>query len=193
MKYPWEVNPWLAMVMGKPKAVCEPIECPPFPAVPAKEKDDSYVPAQTRTLFPQQRKRKQGRPWQMEVDEARQVTLETWFRMLIEYPAASKATGQMMQHQTRDEKMQVLRDILENKATSTIRSRALDFGYVLNWLVKSGGDPSDISERDCYTYCGHLRDERAAPTSGNRFKEAVTFARYVFGWTVSDDAISSTR
>eukprot|EP00971_Amphidinium_carterae_P310447 6169165-Amphidinium_carterae.1 len=36
-------------------------------------------------------------------------------------------------------------------------------------------------------------DQGAAPTSGQRFKETITFVHHVFGWNVEKDAVNSRR
>eukprot|EP00971_Amphidinium_carterae_P219676 4361411-Amphidinium_carterae.1 len=98
-----------------------------------------------------------------------------------------------MQSQTKAEKIQILRDTLESKATSTLRVRALDVGKFFKWLVQNGFDPSDISEEECYAYCQDLRIRYCAATSANRFKEALAVVKHVMGWRISQEAVDSPR
>eukprot|EP00971_Amphidinium_carterae_P226858 4499283-Amphidinium_carterae.1 len=50
-----------------------------------------------------------------------------------------------------------------------------------------------ILESTAYAYIRWLKEPGSAPTAAQPFKEAITFARRVFGWNVEEDALHSRR
>eukprot|EP00971_Amphidinium_carterae_P342178 6481397-Amphidinium_carterae.1 len=143
------------------------------------------------------RKQQRKRTWRKEVDEPRQVVLAAWMKVLRDHHRASTTGTQLSQVITDDveeTRMQILRDVVEDKSTSTLRVRALDFNKFMAWAVGQGESTSEgISEELAYKYCVHLRENLSAATSASRFRESMAFVRHVFGWQVEDAAVTSRR
>eukprot|EP00971_Amphidinium_carterae_P352540 6492644-Amphidinium_carterae.1 len=190
MKLPWEVNPWLGAVMGAKKDY---MALPtPRPYDFSSRQDESIAGDAIDVSGVVRKRRKKSAPWQAMVDHPRQVALEAWLHLLLDYPG-SRVGEQLKQKQDKSDRIQVLRDTVEHKATGTLRIRALDLKRFISWAEKYGKEMSQITEEDGYGYVVWLRQMLAAPTAASRFKEAVTFAHHVMGWPVEEGALGSKR
>ena len=67
-------------------------------------------------------------------------------------------------------------DTFANKATATLTKRCSALWKAHSWWRDNGGvSIFEMDETSVYTYLCHLRDSKAAPTSGQSFLEAMTF------------------
>ena len=99
----------------------------------------------------------------------------------------------MAKEKGKDGQLEILGDVLEEKATATIRMRALDFGRFIRWAESVGASSLDIAEALAYDYCRFLRASHSSSTSVKRFRESAMFAVHVFGWSASDGFCDSRR
>eukprot|EP00971_Amphidinium_carterae_P093238 1845066-Amphidinium_carterae.1 len=82
--------------------------------------------------------------------------------------------------------MESLVDTMAEKATGTIRIRALDFSKYLVWTQTMGIDTDRVMESAVYQYLVNLRNTGAARTTLQRFLEAAAFSKHMLGWDVAD-------
>eukprot|EP00971_Amphidinium_carterae_P177009 3509951-Amphidinium_carterae.1 len=143
------------------------------------------------------RKQQWKRTWRKEVDEPRQVVLAAWMKVLRNHHLASTSGTQLSQVITDDveeTQMQILRGVVDDKSTSTLRVRALDFNKFMAWAVVQGESTGEgITEELACKYCVHLCESLSAATSASRLRESMAFVRHVFGWQVEDAAITNRR
>eukprot|EP00971_Amphidinium_carterae_P234213 4647548-Amphidinium_carterae.1 len=95
--------------------------------------------------------------------------------------------------ETDTEGMESLVDTLAEKATGTIRIRALDFSKYLLWAQNLGVDHDSVTESAAYQYMVHLRNSGAAKTTLQRFLESAAFAKHILGWNIEDEVLCSRR
>eukprot|EP00971_Amphidinium_carterae_P147591 2925024-Amphidinium_carterae.1 len=188
MKFPWETNSWLGAVMGVNKD---------FMSLPTPRPFDLEVGVdvtggEISTMGTVAKRRRKEIPWQALVDQPRQVALEARLHLLVDY-AGSTVGEQMRKKDGKTERIQILRDTVEHKATGTLRIRALDLKRFLGWAERYGREVSPVAQEDCYEYVAWLRQSLAAPTAASRFKEAMTFAHHVMGWPVQEGVLQSKR
>ena len=188
---PWEGNRWLEDVLGAPgrrPLLPEPLHPPEFLAPPPVR--SAAVP---QVSFPKTRKRRAPRSWRDDLEETRQLAVKAWYSLVSGYESDSVAGKQMSQSRDLDSQFEILVDVLAEKATSTIRSRALSLLGFWKWSRQNGLAPSPLLECNVYAYCKWCRQENLAATKLTRLVEAIKFAKFVLGWNVEDSLISSRR
>eukprot|EP00971_Amphidinium_carterae_P264558 5248077-Amphidinium_carterae.1 len=121
---PSEGNPWLHLVRGRvPFPPLSPLVLPPLSPFIQNMANPAMGPATVPDVPSCGRRRVPKRSWGQDVDEPRQVVVEPWRRILKDHPTASK-TGKQLAALTGDgieqEEIQLARDVIETKATSTL-------------------------------------------------------------------------
>eukprot|EP00971_Amphidinium_carterae_P133579 2645502-Amphidinium_carterae.2 len=132
-------------------------------------------------------KRKGLHSWVLLVDEARLATLSSWEKLLLD--ASGPRSIDRWAAVARGCRgiglaMDTLGDTVADKATETLRVRALDVGRFVTWSMAQSISMNPILESTGYTYLKWMQDQSAAPSAGQRFKEALAFVHHVFGWNV---------
>ena len=190
---PWETNPWLKLVFGLGSVV----PVPPQPAVPLSPLvfEPPTVVSESVSVRPVPSLPKKRKVAQkvLTTDSARTATLEAWWNLLTSYPKNSKVGILLTKEKDKIDQLEVVSDVLAEKATATIRMRALDFGRFVRWAESVGAGSLDIAEALAYDYCRFLRSNHSSATSVKRFREAALFAVHVLGWSASDGFCDSRR
>eukprot|EP00971_Amphidinium_carterae_P295250 5863413-Amphidinium_carterae.1 len=112
------------------------------------------------------KRRRTRKPWTEEVDDPRQHALLAWLRIMTDHEHRSIWwVRQLKMLDTEAERMESLVDTLAEKATATIRIRALGFSVYLLWAQQLGADNDEVLEAAAYQY--------TARTTLQRFLEAA--------------------
>ena len=81
---------------------------------------------------------------------------------------------------------QVLADVFSKKSPATIYKRARSFWKYFEWMKGNYSQSLHLSERRVYDYLCHLRDNNAAPSTGQAFIESVNFLSHLVGFVAFD-------
>ena len=99
---------------------------------------------------------------------------------------------QVNEEKDEDSKHQILVDHFVNKATGTLRIRALDVAKFFK-LASYGNELDHLTESLAYGYSCALREQGVAANAVTRFKEAVMFLKRVLHWSMDEEVTSSRR
>eukprot|EP00971_Amphidinium_carterae_P069736 1379849-Amphidinium_carterae.3 len=192
LSLPWESNHWLKSVLSE---ASDPIDMPIIFEPP----ENVAWPQPTELQFQPSglpmgvKRRRLRKPWAEEVDDPRQHALMVWLRIIADREHRSLVGRQLKLLESDAERMESLVDTLAEKATGTIRIRALDFSKYLLWAQQLGVDNDELKESTSYQYMIHLRNSGAARTTLQRFLEAAAFAKHILAWLIEDAVFSSRR
>ena len=79
-----------------------------------------------------------------------------------------------------------LSDPFSKKSPATLYKRARSFWKYFEWMKGSYSQSLHLSEQRVYDYLCHLRDNQAAPSTGQAFIESVNFLSHLLGFVAFD-------
>ena len=192
MPLPWENGTWLSSIFSH----AEPVWMPPVPVqVPLDSRrvepeavQEVKVPARKLGVGP----RRAPKPWAEEKSKSRQAALQLWVLVMEGYGEFC-SLGRYLARAEPHEKMAILQDTFEDKATSTIRGRGYSMMQYRHWAEKSSVRVFPITESKVYQFFCYSRSLGVAATRLTRFREALAFCVYTIGLDLSEEVLKSRR
>jgi hypothetical protein len=124
--------------------------------------------------------RRAPRPWAEEKSKWRQSALQLWIVFIKDYePFCS--LGRNLSRARPDERMVILQDTFEDKATSTIRGRGYSMMQYRHWAEKHSLRVFPITESKVYQFFCYSRGLGVAAARLTRFRDALAFSLYTIG------------
>ena len=198
MPVPWESG-WLGLVMGKSPEPLMRTTLPRPGLNPMQEGKPAVtaVPSATVGASSSRRANRCGKrkleDWKTQIQNDRQSAIGAWLNIARLVPAASKL-GRQIIGLSEDDAMMVVQDTFEDKATSTLNSRAYSINQFVRWHQGLSTEPVfPVTEEAAYRYAVHLRSTHAPATRAGRFRQALAFAGGTMLLEMDADAVSSRR
>ena len=166
-------------IFGKPYDLClrKPVPCifkDPEPIQTVLSRDCGSMSISIRKRIPQIR-------WPESLVLKRQKAIMTW-RLIVEDNPSATEVGMQLQEallgQFGEEfVVNMLRDVFQSRATSTLSKRAASLVKFLKWMrTYYGRSPFPVKEDKAYEYIRFLVKSKAAATVPAGFKSALSFA-----------------
>ncbi|CAK8988154.1 unnamed protein product [Durusdinium trenchii] len=134
------------------------------------------------------RYQKLHRPNQVDEDARRVSVLQQWAAVIMSCPAASqvgrevlRSVGSKPSPEALPQCQEIIDDIVAMKSTATLVKRVGAIRRFVLWCAPQHSPPLPFREDLLHSYLQHLREQRAAASSGTTFLEAVRFAAAMFG------------
>ena len=110
----------------------------------------------------------------------RRRAMELWMVILNFVGKASMLYVQIQEAKTEDEKRELLTDVMNNRATSTLLGRAYQLLAFLRWYTPYGAGASfPVDEPTVYSYVRWLRQVNAKPTRASSFISALSLLNFL--------------
>ncbi len=136
--------------------------------------------------------------WYVEPDDLKRRAVGM-IRIMIESDLAATQIGMMihgMAFELANEKdiQTLLSDTFAKKSPATLYKRARSFWRYFDWMKGSYSQTLHLDEAHVYKYLCHLRDSKAAATTGQAFIESLNFFKSLLGFTTCNvDSLMSAR
>ena len=192
MPLPWENNTWLQSLLTGSPIVPMPRLPTPVPydhrLTPEEPKYEQVRAPRTLGAGP----RKAPREWEEEKSKSRQAALQLWVNFIRGYEEFS-ALGRYLSRAEDSDKMCILKDTFEGKATSTIRGRGYSMLQYSRWAESCAVRVFPITESKVYEFFKFSRGLGVSATRLTRFREALAFSLHTIGLDLNAEVLQSRR
>ena len=130
--------------------------------------------------------------WKEERESQHQTAIFRWHAMLLSWHDEVDICCALQCRASAQEQLQIIVDILYNKAPSTLMKRVRSLSRVTNYFLDRGIS-FPCTEEQTYGFLCSDRDSGAAPSRMKSTLEACVFARHILGVTQFDSIINSRR
>eukprot|EP00435_Cladocopium_sp_Y103_P059180 s502_g21.t1 len=196
--FPWENSQFEPMMTKKPRSVIRPPEWFDMPQSEVTESGPGRAPTKLNRYNAKRQMSEVS--WVASENHRLNLALQCW-KVIILDSTSHTELGQLLiqciEHGKSDDYIwQVVADSFSRKAAATLKARAsslLAFGrWKKSLSLGSSEGVFPITEEMAYDYLCELRYNKAAPSKGKRFLEAVGFAKGLVGAKV-DAVLASSR
>ena len=110
----------------------------------------------------------------------RRKAMDLWMTILNVVGAASQVFRELKKIRDEDERREMLMDIMQNRATSTLLARAYQLLAFIRWLTPYGaGLAFPVQEPMAYKYVRWLRQIGAKPTRATSFVQSISLLNFL--------------
>ena len=198
----WQRNSWLATVMEPSSFLRQPaatvIVPPPMPAVASAA---SALGSRANVMLSgsgmvRAKAKVTALTWPVSQKAARSRAVEKW-RLIILHDIMESRVGEQIMLDLASgagvaKASEVIRDVMEPKATKTLQKRGGTLLKYMAWAEKTKAVPFPYREQQAYEYVLHLR-ANAAPTAAKTWLEAVAFSMGMLGMAGASEVLASKR
>ena len=161
-------------------------EDPPEPAEPEQRVADGDEAEMTSLrggevmLAKLDRRKPSVRTWYTIRMWERRKAMDLWMTVMHVVGKASNVFVQMQEMKSEDERREMLVDVMQNRATSTLLGRAYQLLAFIRWLTPYGaGLAFPVQEPMAYRYVRWLRQVGAKPTRAMSFVQAISLLNFL--------------
>jgi hypothetical protein len=200
MELPWS-HGFLAAVLGDapivPVPALEALDEVPLPLVDEPEPEEPVTALEPEPTVRQDKMTKRLALFSLGTDAkavegaARDAVLAGWSELLLLRPGASSVGLQLSA--SNETVAPTLALVTADRRTSTLKARLGSLALYARWCRMAGAEPFPFCEDVAFRYVLDLLQNRAPATRAARFREAVGFAKGVFGFSGADSVLESRR